>query len=76
MHSVLLFVFLLVAATGAFPPAVPANHKESWAECEAHMDGQLPYYVPSNFNFSGNVRRYYVAAEIETWDYAPSGTKS
>ncbi|KAL2004240.1 hypothetical protein VTN02DRAFT_4755 [Thermoascus thermophilus] len=37
------------------------------------MNGELPYYVPSNFQFSGNVRRYYVAAEVVTWDYAPTG---
>jgi hypothetical protein len=38
------------------------------------MDGKLPYYQPTGFNFSGTTRRYYIAAEIDTWDYAPTGT--
>ncbi|KAG9815655.1 Cupredoxin, partial [Aureobasidium melanogenum] len=29
--------------------------------------------IPTNFNFSGNVRTYYVAAEEVAWNYAPSG---
>ena len=39
------------------------------------MDGQLPGKdsLPSNFQFSGNVRTYYVAAEEIAWNYAPSG---
>ena len=41
--------------------------------CSNKMDGRLPYYQPTGFNFSGNIRRYYIAAEIDTWDYAPSG---
>jgi len=40
------------------------------------MDGKLPYYQPMGFNFSGNIHRYYVAAEVDTWDYAPSGESS
>ncbi|KAK9364966.1 Cupredoxin [Lipomyces kononenkoae] len=42
-------------------------------KCLAEMDGTLPDYTPPGFNFSGNVRRYYMAAEIDTWDYAPTG---
>ncbi|THW38826.1 Cupredoxin [Aureobasidium pullulans] len=44
-------------------------------ECKALIDYQLPSKnsIPSNFNFSGNVRTYYVAAEEVAWDYAPSG---
>ncbi|KAF4626427.1 hypothetical protein G7Y89_g11732 [Cudoniella acicularis] len=41
--------------------------------CASQMDGKLPYYQPLGFNFSGNVRRYYVAAEVEAWNYAPTG---
>lgn len=37
------------------------------------MDGALPASPPSDFSFSGNVRRYYIAAEAVTWDYAPTG---
>ncbi|KAK9384413.1 Cupredoxin [Lipomyces mesembrius] len=42
------------------------------ASCLAEMDGMLPPYIPAGFNFSGNTRRYYMAAEIDTWDYAPT----
>ena len=41
--------------------------------CATKMDGKLPSFVPSNFHFSGNVRRYYIAAEEVEWDYAPTG---
>jgi len=37
------------------------------------MNGLLPSPTPSNFYFSGNVRKYYVAAEEVNWDYAPTG---
>jgi hypothetical protein len=37
------------------------------------MDGRLPSPTPSDFHFSGNVRRYYIAAEEVEWDYAPTG---
>jgi hypothetical protein len=37
------------------------------------LDGNLPEFTPSNFRFSGNVRRYYIAAEETEWDYAPTG---
>jgi hypothetical protein len=35
------------------------------------MNGSVPY--GPGFNFSGTIRRYYVAAEEIEWDYAPSG---
>jgi hypothetical protein len=76
MHFPLFFVSLLAATIfGAFATSSPltSHDEEAWDECEAHMNGQLPYYVPESFHFSGNVRRYYVAAEIEPWDYAPTG---
>ncbi|KAG9562146.1 Cupredoxin, partial [Aureobasidium melanogenum] len=45
------------------------------SECEALVDWKLPgkSSIPTNFNFSGNVRTYYVAAEEVAWNYAPSG---
>ncbi|KAI5258094.1 Cupredoxin [Aureobasidium subglaciale] len=42
-------------------------------ECTASMDGQLPTYTPASFEFSGNIRQFYVAAEEVEWDYAPTG---
>lgn len=44
-------------------------------DCQALMDGQLPSQnsIPTNFKFSGNVRTYYVSAELTEWNYAPSG---
>ena len=45
------------------------------SECQALMDSQLPSKnsIPSNYNFSGTVRTYYVAAEEAAWNYAPDG---
>lgn len=37
------------------------------------LDGSLPNPTPSNFKFSGNVRKHYIAAEEEDWNYAPTG---
>lgn len=74
MYSILLsFILAGAAIVLAAPSTVDAPRRDSWEECEARMNGELPYYVPTGFNFSGNVRRYYVAAELVTWDYAPSG---
>lgn len=44
-------------------------------ECTALLNGVLPSTnsIPTNFNYSGNVRTYYVRAEQVTWNYAPSG---
>lgn len=67
MHSLLPSVYLLLAS------AAVATCQQ-WDDCKAHLDGHLPYYVPPSFTFSGRVRRYYVAAEVEPWDYAPTGT--
>lgn len=45
------------------------------SECQALMDSQLPSKnsIPSNYNFSGTVRTYYVAAEEMAWNFAPDG---
>lgn len=69
MHSLLPSVYLLLAA------AAVATCRQ-WGDCKARMDGHLPYYTPPTFTFSGRVRRYYVAAEVEPWDYAPTGIVS
>jgi hypothetical protein len=59
------------------PTAVASGNGTSYASgleaCSTSMDGQLPSPTPSDFQFSGNVRRYYVAAEEVEWDYAPTG---
>ena len=59
---------------GVFGALATPIQNTTWPECTVKMDGHLPYSVPTSFNFSGNVRRYYVAAEVDTWDYAPTGT--
>lgn len=43
------------------------------AKCAAGLNGKLPSPTPSDFQFSGNVRTYYVAAEEVEWNYAPTG---
>ncbi|ELR09906.1 hypothetical protein GMDG_04384 [Pseudogymnoascus destructans 20631-21] len=60
MHSLLPSVYLLLTA------AAVATCRQ-WEDCNARMDGHLPYYTP--LTFSGRVRRYYVAAEVEPWNY-------
>lgn len=45
----------------------------SLSSCAADLNGQVPYGAPIDFKFSGNFRRYYIAADEETWDYAPTG---
>lgn len=52
--------------------AAPVN-ASGLQQCTASMDGALPHFTPSDFHFSGQVRRYYIAAEQETWDYIPTG---
>lgn len=59
-----LSVGLAAAAPGPAPFA-------SLTHCRPN--GRLPFPTPSDFYFSGNVRRYYIAAEEIDWDYAPSG---
>lgn len=72
LSSIHAFATLILSAaaaptlSGAVPSAVLAS-------CSAAMDGQLPSPSPPGFNFSGNVRRYYIAAEEVEWDYAPTG---
>lgn len=66
----MIILFMLLGATaaqqmnyssGSISPAV--------SQCMLQMNEDLPYYVPEGFNFSGNIRRYYISAEIETWNY-------
>ncbi|KAK9353595.1 Cupredoxin [Lipomyces doorenjongii] len=68
----------VLAAFTAFAEAAALSERQATASpmaasCLAEMDGMLPPYIPDGFNFSGNTRRYYMAAEIDTWDYAPTG---
>lgn len=37
------------------------------------MNDVLPSPTPPGYVFSGNVRKYYVAAEEVEWNYAPTG---
>ncbi|RMZ00944.1 hypothetical protein D0860_07799 [Hortaea werneckii] len=43
------------------------------SSCAAGLNGVLPSPTPAQWDYSGNVRRYYIAAEEVEWDYAPSG---
>lgn len=70
--SYLLLVASAATVCGSTIPVVD-NTTGSSSACASQMDGKLPYYQPLGFNFSGTVRRYYVAAEVDTWDYAPTG---
>ncbi|RHZ57074.1 hypothetical protein CDV55_105750 [Aspergillus turcosus] len=73
MHSILFPLLAVAAGTLAAPSTLNTRHSLVTEECLARLNGELPYYVPANFHFSGTVRRYYVAVGVETWDYAPTG---
>jgi hypothetical protein len=64
-----ILIILLLQATLVVSSVNPLNI----AQCTAKMDGSLPSFIPKDFQHSGNVRRYYVSAEIVPWNYAPSG---
>jgi manganese oxidase len=73
MRSTALSLLLAATAVVSGSPINSTSPTGTYT-CSGHMDDRLPYYQPQGFKFTGNVRRYYVAAEIDTWDYAPSGT--
>ncbi|RLL96261.1 hypothetical protein CFD26_102287 [Aspergillus turcosus] len=73
MYSILFPLLAVAAGTLAAPSTLNTRHSLVTEECLARLNGELPYYVPANFHFSGTVRRYYVAVGVETWDYAPTG---
>lgn len=76
MHSILFSILAVVVGTLAAPSTVNTRQSLVTEECLARLNGQLPFFVPPNFHFSGTVRRYYVAIDVETWDYAPTGMES
>lgn len=65
-----IFAYLLVLSLFCSPGA---SAPMGLSSCTASMDGSLPGELPSDFEFSGNIRRYYIAAEQVLWDYVPSG---
>ena len=75
MASTLAAFFVLALATAAAPsgPSRTVEKRDSLQSCAASMNGQLPNPTPLGYVFSGNVRRYYVAAEEVYWNYAPTG---
>ncbi|TKA76881.1 hypothetical protein B0A55_03207 [Friedmanniomyces simplex] len=66
LTSTILHALSAAAASSTAPTAALQS-------CAAGLNGQLPVPTPPDFEFSGNVRRYYVAAEEVEWDYAPTG---
>lgn len=76
MASILPYLVVIGTVLGkpmSEMPSMLPHQNFTMSQCEAMMDGHLPYSTPKGFEFTGNVRRYYVAAEYVTWDYAPSG---
>jgi hypothetical protein len=61
------------ATQSAFSTTVSYSNgtTRSLASCAASLNGTVP--SSPGFNFSGTIRRYYVAAEEIEWDYAPTG---
>lgn len=59
-------------ASSSAPSASASSNSSSPApltlqQCQAMMDNQLPSTLPYGFNYSSNVRSYYVAAEEVLW---------
>lgn len=74
LSLILLTSSLLFTPTHAgTTPNPSASSASSLASCAASMDNALPSPTPSDFHFSGTIRRYYIAADEITWDYAPTG---
>lgn len=71
--SALLLSLIYNTVLGTPFPASSTSTSSSLQSCANRLDGQLPSPTPLGYKFSGNVRRYYVAAEEEEWDYAPTG---
>ena len=71
IHFLILLTFpVLFTFTNA--GTTSNSSASSLASCASSMNNALPSPTPSDFHFSGTVRRYYVAAEEITWDYAPT----
>lgn len=69
-----IFALLSFASFTSLSAALPtARNNTALQACTASMNGVLPNPTPADFHFSGQVRRYYIAAEQVTWDYTPSG---
>ncbi len=63
-----------LTTTHAVPTSTTAaTNSTSLQQCKATFNGALPNIIPTDFHYSSQVRRYYIAAEEETWDYFPSG---
>lgn len=70
------FKLLLLLPTSlaiTYTAPVAETNSPSLEQCKASMIGDLPDIIPTDFHYSGQIRRYYIAAERETWDYFPSG---
>lgn len=71
--SFLLTVALSFSVVAPTPIDPHETREESLPACAASMNGILPSPTPSGYVFSGNIRKYYVAAEEVEWNYAPTG---
>ncbi|KAH9827085.1 Multicopper oxidase [Teratosphaeria destructans] len=65
---------LSAATTVSSSPSQPTGSSSAALQsCAARLNGQVPSPTPPDFDFSGNVRRYFIAAEEEEWDYVLTG---
>ncbi|KIW87323.1 uncharacterized protein Z519_11959 [Cladophialophora bantiana CBS 173.52] len=62
---------LLLTSMAVAAPVIQNN--TALSTCTASMNGVLPSPISSDFHFSGQIRRYYIAAEEVSWNYVPSG---
>ena len=69
-----VFAFLALTSFTSLSAGLPAPQNNTGLNtCAASMDGVLPSPRSSDFIFSSQIRRYYIAAEQVTWDYIPTG---
>jgi hypothetical protein len=67
-------VAAVVALSASATPLTQQNAgRDTLQTCASAMDDKLPNFTPPSFTFSGNVRKYYIAAEEVDWNYAPAG---
>jgi hypothetical protein len=71
--STLVAAILAISSTSATPVQQTNSGRDTLQTCAGDMNGKLPNYTPPSFEFSGNVRKYYIAAEEVQWDYAETG---
>jgi manganese oxidase len=73
LPKALLVLSFCLASCLALPTNTTGLNSTSLQQCTSAMDGAFSAGPPSDFHYSGGLRRYYFAAEESPWNSAPSG---